>query len=175
MKLLRLSLLGTCLLAASSLSYALMCPNNFNTIKIGDSIEAVSAACGAPSSTKEMPAPDSDPQEWSYFLPSPGKNNMMYTQQTTLKTTVAFDGKGKVVNISTNGVGTDMMDCGSGISVGSTRQEVEQACGKPQMIAKSDANKNAAPDKDNKMIEYYYAGPPAGTLVFIKGVLVDKR
>jgi hypothetical protein len=100
-----------CLVATPAL--AMLCPNNFNEINLGDPIEKVKEQCGQPDSEKASESKADSPQEWNYYV------QVSPTDQATLKTTIAFN-KGKVTNMSVNGIGvsTTAICGGNNISVG---------------------------------------------------------
>ncbi len=83
---------------------------------------------------------------------------------------------GKVMNINVNNIGVaSFKNCGTTISLGDTRDQVESACGKPTLINKENQNQPAAPakpdDLTNKQVEYTYNSTPAMTLIFLQGKL----
>src|SRR3990167_1250824 len=80
------------------LSSAFFCPTNFNQIEIGDSLEQVTQSCGKPDKQEEREVKKEGAQEWSYFIPQAVATDSMATTQGTLKTQIAFDSDGKVVN-----------------------------------------------------------------------------
>lgn len=165
----------------STVSYSMFCPGNFNIINIGDSIATVEKLCGAPASKDVKDAPDNEPQEWAYYLPDRSSNLMVPTKaQGTLKTTIAFDADGNIINISVNNVGVaSTNNCGQQISMGMDRKTVENVCGKPSQITKQNQNQQpAAPadpnDMSNKMVTYTYTTTPPVKLVFIRGKLAEQ-
>lgn len=163
----------------STVSYSMFCPGNFNVINIGDSIATVEKLCGPPTSKEVADAPDNQPQEWSYYLQDRTSNLMVPTKaQGTLKTTIAFDADGNVINISVNGIGVSTTNnCGQTISMGMNRDTVENACGKPSLITKQNQNQPAPPsdpkDMSNKKVTYTYTTTPPVKLVFIRGTLSE--
>lgn len=167
--------------AASTLSYAFYCPTNFNDIQIGDSFATVEKKCGPPATKDIKDAPDNQPQEWSYFLSPQDSYQVPTKAQGTLKTTIAFDGNQKVINISVNNIGVaSFRNCGRPISLGETRDTVEAACGKPTLISKANQGApapapNAPVDLTKKQVEYIYNSTPPITLIFLNGVLAEKR
>jgi hypothetical protein len=108
---------------------AMLCPNNFNEINVGQTIEQVKQQCGAPDAEKTSDSKSDLPQEWNYYV------QVSPTDQATLKTTIAFN-KGKVTNMSVNGIGvsTTAICGGNNISVGDTEDSIKTACGKPAFI-----------------------------------------
>ncbi len=165
----------------STSSYSMFCPGNFNVINVGDSIATVEKLCGPPAKKEVKDAPDNQPQEWSYYLQDRTSNLMIPTKaQGTLKTTIAFDADGNVINISVNGIGVSSTNnCGQPISMGMNRDAVENACGKPSLITKQNQNQQpAAPadpnDMSNKTVTYTYTTTPPAKLVFVRGVLSEQ-
>jgi len=168
--------------AVSPLSYAFFCPTNFNNIDIGDSMAKVEQQCGAPGNKEIKDPPDTKPQQWSYFLQPQPTGQVPTNAQGTLKTSFAFDGDGRVVNISVNGIGVSSIStCRQPISMGSTRDAVKDACGEPILITKQNQSESAqaAPDApidlNKKQVEFTYSGTPPVTLVFLNGRLAEKR
>jgi hypothetical protein len=163
----------------SSMSYGFFCPKNFNVINFGDTLATVQQQCGSPDSKLVTDAPDNEPQEWNYFLSQPSSVGIASAAQGTLKTSMAFDGNGKLINISVNGIGVaSINNCGSAISLGDTRDKVEAACGKSSFITKQSQSNNANASKDdesNKAVELTYNSTPPVTLVFVAGKLAAKK
>lgn len=152
----------------------MFCPKNFNSINIGDSLDTVIKACGKPDAKKTSKKQPFQAQEWVYYIASyPG-------MQGTLKTTVAFDNSGKVVNISVNGAGlSETQICNvqgnnPTIQFGDTTDKIEAACGKPAYINQTSAA-NGAP-KPTEITELQYnASPTTVTLVFENGKLTERK
>jgi hypothetical protein len=120
---------------ATTPALAMLCPNNFNEINYGDSIDAVKQQCGAADSEKTSETKENLPQEWNYYV------QVSPTDQATLKTTVAFN-QGKVTNMSVNGIGvsTTAICGGNNIAVGDSQDSVKAACGKPAFINQGNVN-----------------------------------
>jgi len=163
----------------SSASFAFFCPKNFNQINIGDSLATVQQLCGAADAKNVKDAPDNSPQEWNYFMKQQGPTGMANAAQGTLKTSFAFDGNGKLVNISINGIGVgSTSNCGSPISLGDSRESVQASCGKPGFINKENqpSSTSSKPDDEtNKLVELTYTSSPPVTLIFEGGKLTGKR
>lgn len=171
-----LTLAGTFLPATS---YALFCPNNFNQINIGDSIDYVTQQCGAPSTQNTKDKPQEGPQEWSYFIPQTVSSDSLQQQQGTLKTSVTFDANDKAINISVNGIGVGSTTlCNSPIQLGATREQVKAACGKPSFIDKQNGASDALgqPPPPDKITTFVYgSGTTPATLTFENGKLTEKK
>ncbi len=162
----------------STTTFAFLCPKNFNQIDFGYSVAQVEELCGAPDKKEVTDAPDTSPQEWVYFLPQSGFANPNGNAMGTLRTSIALDGEGKVMNITINNISvSSMTNCGTAVSIGDSRQTVESACGKPGVVNKSTptASSGQPADDANKQIEMTYNSTPPVTLIFIKGKLTDKR
>jgi hypothetical protein len=146
---------------------AMFCPTSFNSINLGDSVAQVLAQCGNPSSSVASTESPELPQEWSYFQ----KANP--TDVGTMKISVAFDGKGKAINISVNslGVGTTTICGGVAINVGDTMATIKNACGTPAYISKSEVG-DLVITKINTLI---YNGPPKVTLIFKNNALTERK
>lgn len=184
---LRYALLTTALMAVyAANSYAFFCPKNFNQIEFGDSMASVLQACGAADSKVVKDAPDNTPQEWSYFVAQQSRGTMSNAAQGTIKTSFAFDGNGKLININVNGIGVaTTSNCGSPVVLGDTRQTVQAACGKPSFVNQENqptsginANANSKTeevDESTKLVELTYSSTPPITLIFEGGRLTGKR
>jgi hypothetical protein len=169
------------ILGLSTNSFALLCPGNFNQINVGDTIDAVKAACGKPVGEKSTDSTAQGPQEWNYYVSVNPAFTQNVSQNTTasLKTTVAFD-KGKVTNMSVNGVGvSNTAVCGGTIQVGDTEDTVKAACGKPAFINRGTGSQegtedpNAAKTKTTELT-YMSAGNTI-TFVFENGLFTERK
>jgi hypothetical protein len=160
-----------------NLSFAFMCPTNFNQINFGMTPDQVIQICGKPDDQKEsVKQSDNIPQEWIYFIPqtvSMGGNTG--TAQGTLRTSISFDEKGNAINISVNGIGVGASTiCGnSNIQLGASKDQIKSACGKPSFINKQSGGDVPPPSKILELT--YSSASPKVTLVFENGVLTDKK
>lgn len=171
-----LSALFIALLIAPSLSYALFCPKNFNLIKLGDTIESVDAACGAPDKKEEKVTDKPVPQEWDYYINQTIGINTPYQQIGSLKSSFAFNDKGILINIMVNGVGVGgSTACGAPINLGATLEQVKAACGTPSFINKQQPVSSDTPVEKDTTTTYYYSSTPPVTLIFLNGILTDSR
>ncbi len=161
------------MLTLSTSTFAMLCPTNFQSISVGDSIDMVTTACGKPLSQTTHVSTTSLPQEWNYYVKSTP------TDQATLKMTVAFD-QGVVTNMSVNGIGvSNTAICGNTVQVGDTVKTVQSACGKPAFIMQGNAPQSVTGDENpasTKVTELTYnTGASIVTLTFENGRLVDKK
>lgn len=162
-----------------TLADAFFCPNNFNQINFGNTIEQVQQQCGIPAKqdkkevTPELPTM----QEWNYFIPKTFATSATNQSQMTLKTQITFDDKGKTINISVNGLSVaSTTACGNGtLQLGDTTSQVEAICGKPSFINKQSISTSSAPPTVIKVTEFTYNTTPPVTLVFENGVLTQKK
>ena len=167
-------IIGLLFLIAPIASYAFFCPTNFSQISEGMTPDQVIAICGKPTKQETKEDTENVPQEWSYFITQqvvPTSN----TDQTTgtLKMSVMFDSEGKAINITSNGLGVGATTaCGVGIQLGSTRDEVKNACGKPATIAKNtnDASQLGGTQPPTKTTTFTYGNT---TLKFVNGKLTS--
>lgn len=146
----------------------MFCPNNFNSISIGDSLDSVLAACGQPDKQTTKKDKPTQPQEWVYFIAAtpdmPG----------ALRTTIAFDANGKVVNISVNGAGvTQTQICGQTIQFGDKQEDIQNACGKPAYV--NQATNESEKLKEVEITELKYNSVPPVTLTFMDGKLQERK
>jgi hypothetical protein len=153
------------LLFVTTHAFAWFCPNNFNLIQAGDSLDRIKQQCGKPLSEKSSKTDAKTPQEWGYYVP------MAQAGSATMKMTLALNQSGIVTNISLGSVSLSSTSiCGGTISVGSTMEEVKAACGPPPFI-----NKGQGGDKPVTVNELIYGGPPPNMLVFENGILTERR
>ncbi len=145
-----------CLLSAwMPAANAFLCPNNFNTILVGDSIDKVVSKCGEPTTkeTKDIEPPV--PQQWSYLIPQTVSGGINSTMQGTLPVMVTFDDKGKAININVNGIGVGATTiCGGNIALGNTIEMIKSACGKPTFINKQEPENNNQPKEQETIYTY---------------------
>lgn len=159
--------------------HAFFCPNNFNQIQIGDSMDQVTKACGPPNSQSESTeADDSGPQQWSFYMPQHGITGPSVNPQGSMQAVFSFDGSGKIINIMVNNVSVGSTNvCGGSIQLGASRESVKTACGNPMYINKptQSADQSATPTSEVKMIQFNYNGNPPVSLIFQNGILKDRR
>lgn len=161
---------------APTMSFAFFCPTNFNQIDFGNTTDQVIAQCGEPAKQETKDQTAEGPQEWSYFIPQTVPDNAMSSQSGTLKATFSFDGNGKVVNMTVNGIGVGASDiCGSNIQLGQTRDQIKAACGEPGYINASvnPATTNKPPV--TKVTTFTYTSNPPVKLIFENGILKSKN
>ena len=147
---------AVCLLSVFTHSaYALLCPTNFNTILIGDSLDKVVSKCGEPTTKTTQDIEPPVPQQWSYLIPQTVSGGINSTMQGTLPVMITFDDKGKAININVNGIGVGATTiCGGNIALGNTIEAVKSACGKPTFINKQQPENNNQP-KEQEIIYTY--------------------
>ncbi len=158
-------------------SFAWVCPNNFNQIVPGDTIEQVVSQCGKPKKETVTQAAPSGPQEWQYFVQP--KQSMRASQRSkseaggaNVRMTIAFVEK-KVINITVQGSSlASTTICGPTVSVGDTDKSVERNCGTPTFIQRQESEKNKDPVE---VIEYKYNTAPPNTLIFENGLLKERK
>jgi hypothetical protein len=127
-------------------AFAFFCPNNFNQIQIGYTIEQVQQQCGKPDMQNNKEITAEGAQSWDYYITQNVLLDNNLPAQGTLKTTIVFDDEGKAINISANGLGVgNSTICGSMIQLGDTRDSVKKSCGEPAFI-----NKQTPPGKEKK-------------------------
>lgn len=152
-------------------SFAFLCPNNFNQIDFGNSVQQVEQQCGKADKQSTKEVAEEGPQEWNYYVPQTVLLNNNQPASGTLKTTVTFDQAGKAINISVNGIGVgNSTICGSGIQLGNTREMIKAACGDPNTITKDTSSDNA--QKKQTITELTYGST---ILVFKNGLLAEKK
>ena len=165
-------------LCLSNPSFALFCPNSFNQIEIGDTIQQVEQQCGKPDGIKLSKGDDNGPQEWNFYV-QPTMNNytsmrLKGSQEASVKMAIAMN-DAKVINITVNGMSlaTTTLCGGHSISVGNTAQTVKSACGDPAFINKSSASNNG--EKPADITTYKYNSTPPTVLTFVNGKLQDRK
>jgi hypothetical protein len=160
------------LLFAASDCFAFFCPNNFNQIELGYSLEQVQQQCGKPDKQEVKKIEDEGPQEWSYYIPQTVMMSNSQSAQGTLKTSIIFNDKDAAINISVNGIGVgNSTICGTPIQLGDSREAVKSACGKPAFINKQAAPGSAEP-KSHTNTDLTYANT---VLTFEDGKLTGKK
>lgn len=166
------------LMGFSTSAFALFCPNNFNQINIGDTIEQINSQCGKPDFQKsEKVEDDNGPQEWNFYV-NPSANpgykapTATYGQQASLQMTIAMN-EGKVVNITVNGMSlASTTICGGSVTVGDSKDKVKKACGTPKFVNKSSVGNDAPAVKKTT---YKYNSNPPVELIFENGKLTERQ
>lgn len=158
--------------------FGFFCPTNFTQINYGDTMEKVIEQCGKPDDQKEYVRKNENiPQEWTYFIPQAVSVGPTSSYQTrgTLKATFDFDAKGNVINMTVNGIGVGATAIcgGKPVYLGSTRDQIKQACGTANFITKQTPAEPTTED-DVKVVEFNYKSTPPATLVFENGVLTQR-
>lgn len=167
-------LLGTLLALLPALSDATFCPTNFSQIQVGDSTDQVQKQCGKPDKQETIEETASTPQEWNYYIPQTVSIGTPTEQQGTLKTTVAFNSEGKVININVNGIGIGASTiCGPTIQLGDTEKAVKAACGTASFIAKQDPATAGPSAPPTTLTTFTYGTNPPVILQFKNGKLID--
>ncbi len=152
-------------------AFAFFCPNNFSQINMGDTIDQVTSACGKPDKEETKDVEARMPQEWSYYIPQTVSSDSLQQQSGTLKTTISFDKDGKAINISVNGIGVGSTTICSNqtVQLGSTMEQIKDACGKPSFINKQQPE--GTESKKSKVTTFTYGDK---TLTFTNGVLTER-
>ena len=167
------------LILTPSTSFAFFCPTNFKQIDFGYTIEQVTEACGAPDKEETREKKPEGPQEWSYYVPQTvGTQGISSQAKGTLKTQVAFDSSGKLINISVNGIGVGSTSlCGTTVNLGDSQDKVKAACGEPPFITKGDPppSPSGAPQVSKKITEFTYNTQPPVKMIFEDGILKEKQ
>lgn len=154
------------LLVLSRPAAAMFCPNGFNQINIGDTLEEVQQQCGKPDAKTEEKSAADVPQQWQYYVKSDPTN------PASLNVTIAFV-NGKASNITVNGTSLASTSiCGSSVSVGNTTDQVKSACGSPSMVTKSQSDSSAPATVITRL--KYNTTPPV-TLVFENNKLTKRE
>jgi len=160
-----------------SVSFAWVCPNNFNQIVPGDTIDQVVKQCGKPQSKNVTEKTPMGPQEWQYFITPkksvlPAQNELSQVAGASVKLSVALI-EGKVINIAVQGSSLSSTTlCGPTIKVGDSFKSVERNCGKPTFIQRQESERDTKP---LEVIEYKYNTAPPNTLIFENGRLKEHK
>ena len=167
-------ILGIIFTLSSSSAFALFCPNGFNQMDIGDTVQQVTTQCGAPASQKTYKVTDDHkPQEWSYYV------KVDPTQTASVKMVVGFDANQKVVNITVNtqNLASTPLCNNRMISVGNDTKMVKAACGDPAFVYMSDAKPPNGQSNvtETEVTEFTYATTPPVTLTFENGKLKNRK
>ena len=160
------------LILLSTNVFAWVCPNNFNQIVPGDSLEQVEKMCGKPMSQKSSEKEPNVPQEWSYYVSQPTQAGAQ-GPAASVKMTIAF-ANDKAVNITAQATSLSSTSlCGPTISVGDNSETVKAACGNPGFIQKQEAPGGGP--KSLEITEYKYNTAPPNTLIFENGTLKQRK
>jgi hypothetical protein len=160
------------LLFFSSPTFALFCPKNFNQINIGDPLDTIKAIC-PPDEMKTYDATQMVPQEWDYFAKLAQAIQVYPPLQGTVKMTISFV-ENKVVNLAVNGIGVSATSvCQKPIKLADSMEEIKAACGSPASITIATPPGGLNPPA--KVTELIYNTSPRESLVFINGVLTERR
>jgi len=163
------SKLACSLIIISTPAFAFFCPNNFNQIELGNSLQQVQQQCGTADKETKKEVTDEGPQSWDYFVAQTVMLNDGKMSDGTLKTSIVFDDKGKAINISVNGIGVGSSTvCGDSIQLGDTRDNVKKICGEPVFINKQTGQS----EKKHQVVELKYG---ESILIFQDGVLKEKK
>jgi hypothetical protein len=162
----------------SNITFAWMCPNNFNQIGVGDSLEQVKAQCGTPVAMTTLEESPNVPQEWRYYIMVSGTSYLLtYTQSTnntnqaTIKMSIAFVNN-RAINITVEAQSLSSTNiCGPTINVGDTQESIKKSCGDPAFIQKQ-VNDNVKP---TELIELKYTGSSPNILIFENGRLKERK
>lgn len=166
MKIRRLVLLTS--LFYASQSFAIFCPTNVNQIDVGNTLEQVTAQCGAPDKVKSSKTKGDQPQTWDYYV------RMDPTLPGTLKMEINFV-HNKAVNMSVNGAGlTSTSICGGTINFGDSMEQIKSVCGEPANVSVSNPP-NAPEVKETENLIATYNGPPVTLLIFEDGKLKERK
>ncbi len=160
--------LTTTLTFLCSQTFAMFCPNGFNSMNVGDTVDKVTSSCGMPDSIETTKTAPDQPQQWDYFL-QPNSSN-----PTSLKMTVAFNAQKKVVNISVSGTSvmtTPMCGSGNAFKLGDKAEDVKKACGEPSFISKSNS---AGAGPEIETTTFIYNTTPVTHLIFQQGKLKER-
>jgi len=151
-------------------AYALFCPNNFNQINLGDSIDQVTQECGKPDIQDTKDTSASGPQQWIYYIkPDPTR-----PKANTLQVTIAFDASGKASNVGVNGTSlvTSKICNGNSVHLGDTTDQVKAACGAPAIVNTSGGSTSVPP---TTISTFTYQTNPPTILTFTNGKLTSRK
>lgn len=163
------------LLILPSLANAFFCPNNFSQIDFGDNIESVRSIC-KPDKEESKDIQPLTPQEWSYYIPQTVAMSANEQTTGTMKTSVAFDKDGKVINLTVNGIGVGSSEiCGSTVNLGDSMETIKAACGEPAFINKQQPSPESAAKPEKMIIFIYNNTNPPVKLIFLGNALVRKE
>lgn len=186
-------ILGIALLSFTTPIFAIFCPSNFSQIEMGDTIQQVIQTCGNPASQNTYVKSVYRSQEWVYYVKtSPfstntARLNVVLLNDQVVNITLTDNSKicqpvlptenpeaqPNVVCIpsttqETKSVGSTSA-CGPVISVGSSADQVQAACGQAAFV-----NHGQQADAQITYTELLYNGPPPTSLIFENGVLKNR-
>lgn len=157
---------GFLFLFLSNISFAWLCPNNFNNIALGDTLADVRQKCGTPVTESKSVGEMNVAEEWSYYVKVAPPN------PATIKMSIVLVDK-KIANITVNAtslVSTGL--CGNTIAIGTSMETLKATCGNPIFINKQSPTPQQKPTEINELT---YNGPAPNTLVFVNGLLTARK
>jgi hypothetical protein len=176
-------------------AHALLCPNSFDVINIGDNTSAVQKVCGAPNSERTYSAATSNtPVEWEFVKPNridqfTSRVKFLLSENKVANITITNGNQNpnqicQAIQLGSSGTNlqlscstltpsdvsqTDL--CGGMIRVGDSVKVVEFICGKPLTMHPLQGGSGSPV----AITEYTYSGAPPAVLVFENGQLKEKR
>jgi hypothetical protein len=159
----------------ANLTYAasFVCPNTFQTILTGDSMEQVTAACGPPTSTSTTDGRATTPVYQTKWVYSP-TNLIQFTSNELLSEEIAiiFENDKVVAISSTESHALSKLQCLRHITLGSSNSDVIQQCGAPNYINHTVTGKTQSTTL-NHWFYNYGRYKPQMIFTFQDGVLKD--
>lgn len=148
-----------------------VCPNTFQTVLTGYSMEQVTAACGLPTSTSTTHGRATMPVYQTKWIYSP-TNLIQFTPNELLVEEVAitFENDKVVAISSTEARSLSKLACLKRITLGSSNSDVIQQCGSPNYINHTVAGKNQSTTLSHWFYNYG-AYKPQMIFTFQDGIL----
>jgi hypothetical protein len=187
---------GLIMLALFSMNaHALLCPNSFDVINVGDNTSTVQKICGAPSAERTYSAASSSgPVEWEFIKPNridhfTSRIKFLLSENKVANITITNGNQNpnqicQAIQLGSSATPlqlscgtltpsdvshTDL--CGGLIRVGDSVQVVEFICGKPLTTHPLQGGSDA----QTVITEYTYSGAQPAVLIFENGQLKEKR
>lgn len=147
-----------------------VCPNTYRDVKVGDSMDIVTAACGQPTTVSTQQKQTNTPVTTTVWVYSQGgvlgSLNVKGVSLSLPSLTVAFDSDQKVSSISSQGSSTSSLGyCGMGktIHIGDSQETVKAECGEPSMV---NSQESSSTTTQNVVVWTYNYGPYKPQIIF---------
>jgi len=150
-------------------AFAFFCPNNFQIVQPGDTIDSVIQRCGKPDSTRKIQGAFTGSQEWIY--------NVNVANQGSLRMSVMLLDD-KITNITSNNMSlTTTTICGAPVALGDTSASLKSACGDPALVNRGSGSNTdqTSPPEAPADVEFTYKTSPPVIFVFQKGLLTERK
>jgi hypothetical protein len=149
-----------------------VCPNTYRGVRVGDSMDAVTSACGKPTTVATEQKQTNTPVTttvWVYTQGGAlGSLNVKGVSLSLPTLTIAFDSNQKVSSISSQGSSSNNSSlgyCGMGktVNIGDSQETVKAECGEPTMV---NSQESSSTTTQNVVVWTYNYGPYKPQIIF---------